>query len=246
MDALREAPLVPLRRKQRDMIGPDRTAASVLAQLVARGLSGGTPLPPAPLPAFVPWQPDFYGDVTLSASHWATRACLDHLAAVASCGNHECRPEVCHKGRLGAVGFCRMMYWHWACKAKDGRFTWARRHGKKLISRWTPDSLSPPPIDMVPPNVGKVLTEQPHPFITRFNGAVYAAARCNHDVGVLLRCPVPCRRPSSLDAEEPTSAAAPPLASSQSRNGLPSEDSVPDGVAVAPASPAVDSNREDA
>ena len=49
--------------------------------------------------------------------------------------------------------------------------------------------MEPPPIDYVPPNVGKALTEQTHPFAIKGSGAMYGGPRCNHDIGVLLRCP---------------------------------------------------------
>ena len=49
-----------------------------------------------------------------SGSDFAAVAIQDVHSATLSFGNHVCKPRVCHKGRIGRMGFCRMMFWHWA------------------------------------------------------------------------------------------------------------------------------------
>ena len=131
----------------------------------------------------------------MSSSEWAALSCLDNLAATRKIGNHCCIPEVCHKGKIGQQGYCRMMYWFGAWIRIKSKSLWKRFHGKRLIPRWMPKSVSEqPPIDCVPPNVGKAQSEQTHPFVTKSSPSMYGGPRCNHDVGVLLRCPVDIQR----------------------------------------------------
>ena len=195
MQALKTAPLVPFTEKQVNMIGPKRVLESTRAQLQARGMEEPCPEERSRKIKFPPWQLDFYGNSKLSASEWAERSCLDNLAATQKIGNHSCIPEVCHKGRIGQQGFCRMSYWFWAWVRREGKSLWKRFHGKRLIPRWMPVNTSEqPPIDCVPPNLGLAQSEQTMPFVTKSNPSMYGGPRNNHDVGVLLRCPVDIQR----------------------------------------------------
>ena len=102
-----------------------------------------------------------------------------------------------------------MMYWFWAWVPRAGKFLWKRFHGKRLIPRWGPENMSEqPPIDCVPPNVGEAQSEQTHPFVTKSNPSMYGGPRCNHDVGVLLRCPVDIRRQAFCKIVAPDSEVA--------------------------------------
>ena len=238
MEALRTAPLVPIksaqrkpgdkRRSQLEMIGPKRAAESVQAQLRARGMKQECAKEDLEPSKFRPWQPEFYGDRSLSSSDWAREASVDNLAATISVGNHECIPEVCHKGRIGQQGFCRMMYWFWAWVRKSGKHKWRRYHGKRLVPRWDPTTKEQPPIDCVPPHVGKAQTEQTQPYVTKSNGTMYGGPRCNHDVGVLPRCPIDIHQQDrtayvapDADAEEvgELDGAAPAHASAMNASG---------------------------
>ena len=209
MQALRIAPLVPYGKKQLDMIGPKRALDSNRAQLEARGMTEPCRDEDLKRVSFPSWQPDFFGDSELSASEYAERSCEDNLAATLKVGNHSCIPEVCHKGRVGRQGFCRMNYWFWAwirggIKKKD---MWKRFHGKRLVPRWCPkrDSHEQPPIDCVPPNVGKALTEQTQQFVTKSNPAFYGGPRCNHDVGPLVRVPIDIAKQKASPLVDPES-----------------------------------------
>ena len=48
-----------------------------------------------------------------SPAEFASLAAAEVLAGTLKTGNHVCRPDVCHKGRIGKTGFCRMYFWHW-------------------------------------------------------------------------------------------------------------------------------------
>ena len=74
----------------------------------------------------------------------------DVSAATARTGNHVCRADVCHKGRIGKLGFCRMLFWHWAKFTKEnGEAGATRRHGLPLQARW--DGQGWPPVLGAPP-----------------------------------------------------------------------------------------------
>ena len=206
MRALKTAPLVPFTEKQVNMIGPKREQESIRAQLQARGMEEQCSEESLQKVSFPPWQLDFYGDSKLSASEWAERSCLDNLAGTQKIGNHSCIPEVCHKGRTGKEGFCRMGYWFWAWVRREAKSLWKRFHGKRIITRWTPSNTSEqPPIDCVPPNIGMAQSEQTHPFVTKSNPSMYGGPRCNHDIGVLLRCPVDISRQAFCKVVAPDS-----------------------------------------
>ena len=133
-------------------------------------------------PSFLPWPREYLLDATSSPDQWALHLLYDlRHSAAASC-LHDCRPKTCHKGTLGRLGFCRLGYWHWRdVSAWTSPETWQRCHGFPLFPSDT--------IGSIPPLEGLFLTARHHPFHTRFNYAVLAMAKCNHDVNVLVQTP---------------------------------------------------------
>ena len=165
-----------------------------MAQLHARGIST-TDLPNAADEVkkrrrykHLPWQPSFYGQAqNLSAADWASAAVRDMSTASLSFLSHECRPDVCHKGKVGKMGYCRLMFWQWKYVIKNRGTEWKRVHGKQLVPK--PDPSMNVPINDIPPNVGKALVQQHHPFFIKCNPCILHGGRCNHDVGPLIRLP---------------------------------------------------------
>ena len=123
MTALHRAPLVPFDQKQLNLIGPKRVLESNAAQLQARGMEAPCPTEAIEKAKFLPWQLEFYGSSTLSSSAWAEQIAKDNQAATLNAGNRTCIPDVCHKGRVGKQGFCRMRYWFWG---------WVRHAAKNM------------------------------------------------------------------------------------------------------------------
>ena len=122
-------------------------------------------------------------------------------------GNHVCRSDVCHKGRIGRQGFCRMSYWHWVrFITKAGELGARRAHGLQLQPRW--DGVGYPPVENAPPHAGQVMFEINHPFYFKLSPPMMLGPRCNADLGVLLRLPPPhiMGSPASI-APKPTSAS---------------------------------------
>ena len=189
MNALRSAPLVPVKPKQRTMLGEARARESIDAQLRARGLAAEPEASEVINTPFHCWTPHHYGDRTLSASAWEARACQECNAGCLACGNHTCRADVCHKGRFAKSGFCRMLFWHWRrCVNPKGKSVVRRVHGRDLVSRW--DGAGLPPVHSVPPQIGLPALEQNHAYHFKMTPGVMLGPRCNHDLGVLLRLPV--------------------------------------------------------
>ena len=99
------------------MIGPERSKEIMEKQTLARGVVSNNletcvQAASSSLP-FQPWQSQLYADPLLSSADYASMMMEDCHKALSSYGNHTCRSDVCHKGRLGKIGFCRMMFWHW-------------------------------------------------------------------------------------------------------------------------------------
>ena len=187
MSVLRAEPLLSLTMKQRLLVGEERAAESMKHQLRARGLSE----PPATTEARAPprfFVPATYGTEALPSPTWAAAAVRDVSAATARTGNHVCRKDVCYKGRIGKLGFCRMLFWHWAKVVKGpGDVVAVRRHGLPLQQRW--DGMGGPPILASPPFRGSPALEVNHPFHFKMTPAMLLGPRCNHDLGLLLRLP---------------------------------------------------------
>ena len=210
VDALKCAPLMPLSEKQRCMIGPQRTQESYRAQLKAREMKEPCPAEDIISCKYETWTPAAYRSRSwyksrdektdpLPSSVFAAVAVRDVHAATLSFGNHVCKPRVCHKGRIGRMGFCRMMFWHWAKvprkisgkrkrdNAGDGdEYCAKRQHGLALQPRWLEGS---PPVHMTPPQIGIPGLEVNQPFHYRMTPGIAMGPRCNHDLGILLRVP---------------------------------------------------------
>jgi hypothetical protein len=197
ISALKGTSRVPLNPKQQGMIGPERVKEVMSKQLSARGVVLNSPdaaaqVEPLRLP-FPPWMSRSYADPSLSSADFASMMTLDSHAGLCSFGNHTCRSDVCHKGYLGKIGFCRMMFWHWRpvaiLKKVGGVVHKAMRfHGTRLQKRW--DGLGMPPLEDAPPHEGAAAVERSHCFTMKMHPAIVAGPRCNHDVGPLLRFPV--------------------------------------------------------
>ena len=187
--ALQGLPLLPLNKKQRGMIGPERSKEVMEKQTLARGMVPGnldTSVLAAPSGTpFHTWQSQSYADTLLSSADFASMMMADCHAALSSFGNHTCRSDVCHKGRLGKIGFCRMMFWHWYVVTKKGICNARRRHGLQLQERW--DGSGIPPIQRAPPHQGAASLWTTHPFPMKMSPATAICARCNHDIGILVR-----------------------------------------------------------
>ena len=118
------------------MVGVDRAAASFDAQLRGRGLTTALSSEELVPHTFHKFTPCTYGDPHLWASDWSAFAVRDSNAGARSCGNHVCRPIVCHKGRLGKMGLCRLAYWSYQeCCNEKGAKVMKRVHGKELMER---------------------------------------------------------------------------------------------------------------
>ena len=71
------------------------------AQLAARGLQE------APFATGIKrelryYVPSLYADPKVDSGTWAAHAVVEVNTSVAKTGNHVCRAEVCHKGRIGS------------------------------------------------------------------------------------------------------------------------------------------------
>ena len=206
--ALQCAPLMPLSEKQRCMIGPQRTQESFHAQLKARGLKEPCPADKIVRWKHTSWPPAAYRSRSWhklrrrgipSCSDFSAVAIQDVHSASLSFGNHVCKPRVCHKGRIGRMGFCRMMFWHWAkvprktsgkrkrdIDGSDVDHCAKRQHGLALQSQWLEGQ---PPVHVTPPQIGIPGLEVTQPFHYRMTPGIAMGPRCNHDLGILLRVP---------------------------------------------------------
>ncbi len=185
---LSSMPLMQITKRQRDLLGNGRAEESIAAQKHARGMDAAAVAATAKT-KFAPFMPGFYKQPTMQTTDWATASIKDTYAGALACGNHKCIQTVCHKGRIGSKGFCRFLFWYWRCITKEGQKPkWKRTHGKELREHW--DGNCAPPIGKVEPELRKPLLERTHPFHSKFNYPLLGAARCNHDVGILLRLPV--------------------------------------------------------
>ena len=187
MAALREAPLLPLTTKQRGMIGESRVHESVKAQLLGRGL---TALPDVTdrgkKMSFFP--SSMHANASIDAGTWASRFVGEVAVATRKSGNHVCRPDVCHKGRIGRRGFCRMYFWHWArCVSAKNEPVARMTHGHELCERW--NGTGEPPVRCSPPFVGAPALEVTHPFHFKMTPSMLLGPTCNHDLNCFLRLP---------------------------------------------------------
>ena len=100
VQTLQEEPLLPLTNKQRGMIGEARVQESIKAQLHGRSLAA---LPAArALGRKMSYFPSsVHRDSAVDAGTWCAGVISQVALATRTCGNHVCRPDVCHKGRIG-------------------------------------------------------------------------------------------------------------------------------------------------
>ena len=166
------------------MIGEARVRESFKAQMAARGITVMQEFRGEP-PRRLYFTSSMHGDNSLDASAWAANAIEEVAGSTARTGNHVCRPDVCHKGRIGRMGFCRMFYWHWARSVDDKKRLVAKRyHGLDLTPRW--NGVGAPPLCASPPFTGAPALEITHPFHFKMCPAMLLGPMCNHDLGVLL------------------------------------------------------------
>jgi len=222
METLRSMPLLQIDKdEQLPMIGLKGYVEQHKAQCMARGL------PPTTLQAFFQDNARFlrqnkgrpYLQAALksrrtSPEEWQRRMVTELLLHTKRCGNHKCKPRVCHKGRIGKKGFCRLGFWHYALRMKKGTHRQDRRkvqnakdepkrvmvHGKSLVPRW--DGQGMPPIEHSQPDQGRILFERNHPFHTKMNPPLGVCGLSNHDVNHLLRLQVLTGDPSATDPAE--------------------------------------------
>ena len=185
METLQKLPLLPLTTKQRGMIGEERVRSSTAAQLRGRGLSA--PVLNADKTEAMPFFPSAHcADDSVNASTWSAAAVREVQHRTQKTGNHVCKAAVCHKGRIGKKGFCRMYIWHWSRYVDEQKKATAKRmHGLPLCDRWSGSGT--PPIQTNPPHVGLPSLETTHPFHFKMTPGVLMGPQCNHDLGVLLR-----------------------------------------------------------
>ena len=106
----------------------------------------------------------FCGDVSSTSAGWSSQSTEEVAMHTRKTGNHVCRADVCHKGRIGEKGFCRMFYWHWArcVDEKKGVVSSKMTHGLQLQERW--NGSGDPPVHRVPPLTGLPALEMTQPF----------------------------------------------------------------------------------
>ena len=186
-DKLFELPLLPLTPKQQGMLGPERVKECYEAQMRARGMSA----PPGSSATIGPmrhYTSDVHRDASVTSSDWAVRSVEEIASGTRVTGNHICRNDVCHKGRLGKRGFCRMYYLHWVRYVDEKKGLCAKMvHGLPLRDHW--DGTGPLPLGLSHPFRGLPEVETVHPFHFKMTPGVFLGPKCNHDLGVLLRIP---------------------------------------------------------
>ena len=186
MATLATKPLLYLTPKQSGMIGPHRVQESYNAQVRARGLSG-RPHDRRDVSSLSYFASSTHGAREVSAANWSQQMVSRVFDATRKTGNHVCRADVCHKGRIGKKGFCRMFYWHWVRCVDERKGVASRKmtHGLQLQERW--NGSGDAPIHRAPPLTGLPALEMTHPFHFKMSPAMLLGPVCNHDLGILLR-----------------------------------------------------------
>ncbi len=186
-DKLAELPLLPLTPKQRGMIGETRIKECYAAQLRARRISESPPVT-ATMPPARHFTSEVHRHASVPKEAWVTKSVEEIASGTRATGNHICRSDVCHKGRLGKKGFCRMYYFHWARYVDAKKGPQAKMcHGLPLRDHW--DGSGAPPLCSWPPFRGLPEVEMTHPFHFKLTPGIMLGPKCNHDLGVLLRVP---------------------------------------------------------
>ena len=206
LSALQQEPLLHLTQKQRGMIGEERALDTMRAQLRGRGLDQMPTSRPPPAPmSYV--TSTIHGNATVTSDQWAAKVVHSVSASTRKTGNHVCRPDVCHKGSIGRKGFCRMQFWHWTrSRDKAGAPKARRSHGNELQPRW--NGTGTLLVRNSPPSLGLPALETTHPFHFKMTPSVMLGPTCNHDLGVLLRCPQLEGASSDTTSDERKAAAS--------------------------------------
>jgi hypothetical protein len=124
-----------------------------------------------------------------TAEEWESAAVRESVAGARSCGNHVCRPAVCHKGKLAQLGLCRLGFWSYRRSTNTkGEAVMKRVHGKELQRRWNRKGM--PPVHHKPPHRGSARLERTQCFHFKMTPGTMLGPRCNHDLGVLAKFPV--------------------------------------------------------
>ena len=173
MEELQQLPLLPLSQKQRGMVGEERIRATVTAQLRGRGLMA-SPIASTSVGNMPFFPSSACADAAVNASAWSQSAVREAQHRTQKTGNHVCKASVCHKGRIGKMGFCRMLFWHWCRGVDEKKKEVAKRmHGLRLQPRW--NGTEAPPITSVPPHLGLPALETTHPFHFKMSPSMFWA-----------------------------------------------------------------------
>jgi len=206
METLQRHPLMALGSRQQKDIGSERVAESLAAQLQGRGMVEENCADDLAPREFQKWAPEVHADSKATAEEWARSVVGDSVSGANSCGNHVCRGPVCHKGRLGKMGLCRLGFWSFRrTKNKRGQWVMKRVHGKELRKRW--DRKGMPPIHTKPPHRGMPQLERTQPYHFKMSPGPMLGPRCNHDVGIIVKLPL-FEQPDACTPGEDTSAVS--------------------------------------
>ncbi len=97
----------------------------------------------APMPPVRYFASEVHRGLLVSKETWAAKSVAEVASGTRATGNHVCRSDVCHKGRLGKKGFCRMYYFHWARYVDVKKGPQAKmRHGLPLANTRSAPSRS--------------------------------------------------------------------------------------------------------
>ena len=178
-------PLLPLAPKQRDMIGATRVRETIMAQTRARSISVAS-CSRADTRPMVFFPSSLCKTPSVNARKFSAAAVREVQHRTQKSLNHVCKAAVCHKGRVGKMGFCRMGFWHWSRYVNEKKKLVAKRmHGLALQERW--NRTGAPPIHTTPPHAGLPAVETTHPFHGKMTPGILMGAQCNHDLGILNR-----------------------------------------------------------
>lgn len=206
METLQRHPLMELGSRQRKDVGSVRVAESLAAQLQGRGMVEESLAENLVPRDFQKWAPEVHADINVTAEEWARSVVGDSVSGANSCGNHVCRGPVCHKGRLGKMGLCRLAFWSLRrTQNKKNLWVMQRVHGKELSKRW--DRKGMPPIHKKPPHRGMPQLERTQPYHFKMSPGPMLGPRCNHGVGIIGKLPI-FEHPDARTPAEDTSAVS--------------------------------------
>jgi hypothetical protein len=137
--------------------------------------------------------PSYHENGSLSPRAWSSNLLEDARCLSLACSLHGCRPSVCHKGKAGAMGVCRLRYWHWVRVPNgNGTSVYRRVKGKALTEDLHGEGSNGwfigKGVDNLHPR-GKFFAIRLHHFHTSTNPSILVTARANHDLQLLVRIP---------------------------------------------------------